>query len=344
MNLQEYIRRAPKAELHVHLEGSIPPATLMALAKRNRVELPAPTLDELRQMFVFRDFSHFIQTYAMISGYLRTVEDYEQITYEFGEQMAQQRVRYAEVTFSVCTHRFYRGIPHDVYFTGLTRGRERAKRDFGVEINWVFDIVRDVASGPGMSKRADYTTSVAIESRNDGVVALGLGGMEIGFPPEWFESWFDKARAAGLHSAPHAGEVVGPESVWGAIRALGAERIGHGVRSIEDPLLIAELVQRQIALEVCPVSNVRLGVYPSLEQHPLPRLVAAGVPCTVNSDDPPLFNTTMLHEAELLDSAFHFDKATIDTILLNGVKYSFLPSERKQALLEYFAREIKKDI
>ena len=336
MDLQAYIRRAPKAELHVHLEGSVQPATLMALAKRNRIEPPAETLDELRQMFVFRNFAHFIQTYAIISRYLRTVEDYEQITYEFGEQMAQQNVRYAEATFSVCTQRFLRGIPHDVYFTGLTRGRERAKRDFGVEINWVFDIVREVASGPGMSERADYTTSVAIESRNDGVVALGLGGMEIGFPPEWFESWFDKARAAGLHSAPHAGEVVGPESVWGAIRALGAERIGHGVHSIEDPLLIAELVKCDIALEVCPTSNVKLGVYPSLEQHPLPQLVAAGVPCTVNSDDPPLFNTTMLNEALLLDSAFHFDKETIDTILLNGVKYSFLSQERKDALTREF--------
>ncbi len=336
MDLQAYIRHAPKAELHVHLEGSVQPATLMALAKRNHIEPPAETLDELRQFFIFRDFAHFIQTYAIISRYLRTVEDYELITYEFGEQMAQQNVRYAEATFSVCTHRFMRGIPHDVYFTGLTRGRERARRDFGVEINWVFDIVRDVASGPGMSERADYTTSVAIESRNDGVVALGLGGMETGFPPEWFESWFDKARAAGLHSAPHAGEVEGPKSVWGAIRALGAERIGHGVRSIEDPLLIAELINRDILLEVCPTSNIKLGVYPTLEQHPLPQLVAAGVPCTVNSDDPPLFNTTMLHEAELLDSAFHFDKATIDNLLLNGVKYSFLPSARKEKMLREF--------
>ena len=342
MNVQAYIRQAPKAELHVHLEGSVQPATLMALAKRNHIEPPAPTLDELRQFFIFRDFAHFIQTYAIISRYLRTVEDYEQITYEFGEQMAQQNVRYAEATFSVCTHRFMRGIPHDVYFTGLTRGRERARRDFGVEINWIFDIVRDVASGRGMSERADYTTSVAIESRNDGVVALGLGGMEVGFPPEWFESWFDKARAVGLHSAPHAGEVVGPESVWGAIRALGAERIGHGVRSIEDPLLIAELIRRNIALEVCPVSNVKLGVYPSLEQHPLPQLVAAGVACTVNSDDPPLFNTTMLHEAELLDSAFHFDKATIDDILLNGVKYSFLPLHKKHELLMTFREHMQK--
>ena len=342
MNLQAYIRQAPKAELHVHLEGSVQPATLLALAKRNRIEPPAETLDELRQMFVFRDFAHFIQTYAIISRYLRTVEDYELITYEFGEQMAQQNVRYAEATFSVCTHRFMRGIPHDVYFTGLTRGRERAKRDFGVEINWVFDIVRDVASGPGMSERADYTTSVAIESRNDGVVALGLGGMETGFPPEWFESWFDKARAAGLHSAPHAGEVVGPESVWGAIRALGAERIGHGVHSIEDPLLIAELIKRDILLEVCPTSNVKLGAYPSLEQHPLPQLVAAGVPCCVNSDDPPLFNTTMLHEAELLDSAFHFDKATIDTILLNGVRYSFLPLHKKNELMMMLREEMGK--
>lgn len=340
MDLQAYIRCAPKVELHVHLEGSIRPATLLEIARRNRVELPVKTLEELHRWFVFQNFTHFLQTFTMISHCLRTLEDYEQITYEFGEQMAQQNVCYAEVTFSACTHRFRRGIAHDIYFTGMTRGRERAKRDFGVEINWIFDIVRDVASGPGMSERADYTTAVAIESRDEGVVALGLGGLETGFPPEWFESWFDKARAIGLHSAPHAGEVVGPESVWGAIRALGAERIGHGVRSIEDPFLIAELVKRDILLEVCPSSNVRIGTYHSLEQHPLPQLVAAGVPCCVNSDDPPLFNTTLLHEAELLDSAFHFDKATIDSILLNAFHHSFMAAEQKAALLRSWEKGV----
>ena len=255
--------------------------------------------------------------------------------------MARQNVRYAEVTFSACTHRFTLGIPHDVYFAGLTRGRERAKQDFGVEINWIFDIVRNTAEGSSISQRADYTLAVARESMDDGVVALGLGGAEVGYPAEWFAQWFEQAKAVGLHSAPHVGETVGPTSVWNAIRMLGAERIGHGVRASEDPELVAYLAEKQIPLEVCPTSNICLGVYPSLSQHPLPRLYAAGVPLTINSDDPPLFNTTLNDEVTLLANTFHFERDTINEILLNGVRYSFLPDEKKQLLEQRFREEME---
>ena len=341
MQLERYLQEVPKAELHVHLEGSILPATLLTLAKRNNVALPVTTLEEMKQWFKYRNFRHFIEIYVAISSCLKTAEDYEQIVYEFGATMARQHIRYAEATFSACTHRYTLGIPHDVYFTGLTRGRERAKQDFGVEINWIFDIVRDVAEGPGMSQRADYTLAVAKESMHDGVVALGLGGLEVGYPPEWFAKWFEQGKAAGLHSIPHAGETEGPASIWGAIRALGAERIGHGVRAIEDPELVAYLAEKQIPLEVCPTSNIRLGVYPSLQEHPFPRLYEAGIPLTINSDDPPLFNTTLNDEVRLLSSAFHYDKDTVDEILLNGVRYSFLATERKQELEEQFRAEMK---
>lgn len=173
------------------------------------------------------------------------------------------------------------------------------------------------------------------------MVALGLGGVEVGYPPEWFEKWFDQARAAGLHSVPHAGEMAGPESIWGAIRVLGAERIGHGVRAIEDPALVAYLAEHSIPLELSPTSNIRLGVYPTLTEHPLLRLYAAGVPLTVNSDDPPLFNTTLTHEVELLTQEFHFEQEIIHDILLNGVRYSFLPAEQKSMLEERFRAELK---
>jgi adenosine deaminase len=209
-----------------------------------------------------------------------------------------------------------------------------------VEIRWVFDIVRNVEDETRNHRLADYTTAVAIESMADGVVALGLGGAEVSYPPERFKRWFDQARAAGLHSAPHAGETVGPESVWGAIRDLGAERVGHGVRSIEDPALVKYIAEQRIPLEVCPTSNICLGVYPDIGQHPFSALYAAGVPVTINSDDPPLFNTTLTHEVELLDSAFHFDLDTINELLLNGVRYSFLPAEQKQALEATFRAEL----
>jgi adenosine deaminase len=256
--------------------------------------------------------------------------------------MARQNVRYAEVTFSPSTHEFSLGIPFDVFFSGLTKGRLRAQSEFGVEIRWVFDIVRDIHDIMLNRRRAEYTLAVAEEGMHDGVVALGLGGGEVGNPPEQYAKYFEKALEAGLHSAPHAGETVGPESVWGAIRALGAERLGHGVRSIEDSELVEYLAEWHIPLELCPTSNIRLGVYPDLAEHPLRRLYDEGVPITINSDDPPLFNTSYNDEARLLVVPFNFEIKTINEILLNGVRYSFLPAEERQELEALFQAEITK--
>jgi aminodeoxyfutalosine deaminase len=327
MTIQSYLHAAPKAELHVHLEGAILPAHLLELARRNRVALPYDTEEGLRQWFVYRDFPHFVDIYVTITTCFKHAEDYEFIAYEFGREMARQNVRYAEVTFSPSTH-YQLGVPFDVMFGGLSRGRNRARIDYGVEFNWVFDIVRDGSGRP----HADWVVDRAIEGMRDGVVSLGLGGIEVGNPPEDFVPYFDRAIAAGLHSNPHAGEHGGPDSVWGAIQALHAERIGHGVRSIEDPALVAYLAEHRIPIEVNPTSNIRLGVFPGYEAHPLRRLYEAGVPLTVNSDDPPLFNTTMDEEVRLLDEAFHFDIAQIDDILLNGIRHSFIESDRKARL------------
>ena len=338
MSLNEYITAAPKAELHVHLEGSIQPATLLMLAKRHRVDLPADTEDGLRNWYRFRDFHHFIEVYVQITRCLRTVEDFELIVYEFGADMARQNIRYAEVTFSPSTHLWINGVDQDVWFTGLSEGRRRVKETFGGEINWVFDVVRNDDPAEG---RFDYTTAVAIEGKNDGVVALGLGGMEEGYPPGPFKPWFDRARAAGLHSVPHAGEHVGPESIWSAITELGAERIGHGVRAIEDPDLVSYLAEHRIPLEVSPTSNISLGIYPDAASHPLKRLHDAGVAVIVNSDDPPLFNTTLTDEMGLLSDPCGFSPDTIDEILLNGVRFSFLPKESRQRLESIFLKELR---
>ena len=339
MSLQSYLAAVPKAELHVHLEGSIRPETLLTLARRNGIELPVSSVEEIREWFTFRDFDHFIEMYGVISRCLKTQEDFELIAYEFGTEMARQNSRYAEVTFSPAFHHHH-GVADAAYLDGLTRGRDRALADFGVQFSWVFDIIRSVSDPAKNKLYADYTTSVAIENMANGVVALGLGGGEVGYPPEMFEPYFNRGRAAGLHSDPHAGEVAGPESVWGAIRVLGAERIGHGVRSIEDPSLVKYLAEQRIPLEVNPTSNICLGVYPSMEQHPFRRLHEQGVIVTVNSDDPPLFNTTLNEEVALLDSAFSFDIENIDDILLNAVRRSFLPAERKMALEAEFRQEM----
>lgn len=340
MSLQSYLAAIPKAELHVHLEGSIQPATLLTLAERNgSKELPSYTIEGLREFFKFRNFDHFIEVYGTISRCLKTAADFELIAYEFGANMARQNTRYAEVTFS-CSFHHHQGVPEREYMEGLTRGRMRAQDEFGVEINWVFDIIRSVPDPDLRERHADYTTSVAIENMSNGVIALGLGGGEVGYPPEWFAVHFDRAVAAGLHSTPHAGEVAGPESVWNAIKLLRAERIGHGVRSIEDPTLVAYLADHNVPLEVNPTSNICLGVYPRMEAHPMRRLYEAGVPISVNSDDPPLFNTTLTQEISLLAEPFGFQVNIIDEIALNGLRHSFMPPERKRRMEQSFREEM----
>lgn len=330
MSLESYLHAAPKAELHVHLEGTIQPATVLALAQRNKVSLPVENERELRQQFHYRDFDHFIEMFMLVTRCLKTGEDYEQVVYEFGAEVARQHVRYAEVTFSPSTHHVL-GVPHEVYFSGMQRGRVRAQADFNVEIKWIFTIVRQWVDRTRTRPMADYVTRVAIEGKNEGVVALGLGGAEAGAPPEPFAPWFERACAAGLYSVPHAGETAGAASIWGALTALGAGRIAHGVRAIEDPELVAYLVQQRIALDITPTSNIVLGVYPDYALHPLPQLYAAGA-VTISTDDPPLFSTTLNEEVALLATHFGLDVTAIDEVLLNGVRYSFLPEQRRQAL------------
>ncbi|HLY25404.1 MAG TPA: adenosine deaminase [Aggregatilineales bacterium] len=339
MSLASYLEAAPKAELHVHLEGSILPNILLALAKRNGVLLPTETEVGLREWFHFSDFLHFIEVYIAITRCLRDEEDYEYIAYEFGKEMARQNIRYAEVTFSPSTHHRL-GIPFDIYFTGLCRGRDKARAEFGVDFNFVFDIVRNYDDASLCHELADYTTSVAIDGKDYGVIALGLGGLEAGYPAQPFAGYFKRALAAGLHSTPHSGETDGPQSIWASLGELQAERLGHGVRAIEDPELVRHLAHNKIPLEINPTSNICLRVYPSYAEHPFRRLYEAGVIVTVNSDDPPLFNTTLNQEVALLADTFHLDVDAIDEILLNGVRHSFLSAERKKSLETSFRSDL----
>ncbi|HEY8601468.1 MAG TPA: adenosine deaminase [Thermomicrobiales bacterium] len=339
MSLVGYLRAVPKAELHIHLEGAIAPTTVLALARERSIALPATDETGLRAWFAYRDFDHFLTVIRAVAQCLRTAADYERVTYELGQTLARQGVRYAEVTLSPSIHAL-RGVPFDTYFAGMTRGRARAQADFGIEIAWIFSIVRHWADSSMTAPQADYTTAAAIAGRGTGVVALGLAAAEADAPPEPFAPWFARARANGLHSAPHAGETAGPTSIWGAVRALGAERIAHGVRAIDDPALVAYLAEQQITLDIAPTSNICLGLYPQLTAHPLPRLHAAGVALTINTDDPPLFGTTLNDEVALLADPFGLDLAAIDAILLNGVRRSFLPSPRRQAMEADFLAEM----
>jgi adenosine deaminase len=333
MSLHDFIREMPKVELHVHLEGSIRPATVLTLAERNGVALPAADLDSLREFYRFIDFDHFIEVYFTVSGCLKTVSDFSLIAYEFGADMARQNIRYAEVTFTPNTNVANSGLPFDEILAGLNDGRARANDDYGVEFQWVLDIVRD---DPASRYQVAEWAASAVDR---GVIGFGLGGTELGHPPEWFADAYAVAREAGLHSVPHAGEIVGPESVWNAIQWLGAERIGHGVHSVEDPALVDYLREHQIPLEICPTSNLCLGAYPSYEEHPIRRLWEAGVCVTVNSDDPPMFDTDLVREYQVLADHLGFSAAELERLSLNALLASFLPLERKMALARRFGRE-----
>ncbi|HEX3053280.1 MAG TPA: adenosine deaminase [Aggregatilineaceae bacterium] len=337
MSLSEFIQAMPKVELHVHLEGTVQPATLLELATKNGVSLPAADVAGLRSWYTFRDFDHFIEIYFQICSCLCTADDLSRITYEYGRSMAEQNIRYAEVTWTPFTH-VKKGLSYEDVLAGINAGRAQAKREWGVRMRWIPDIVR--CNPETASTVVDWLTSSL--SQDGGVVALGLGGPEAGWPPEPYESAYAQALAKGLHSNPHAGECAGPESVWGAIRALQAERLGHGVRAIEDPALVAYLADHQIPLEVNPTSNLCLGVYPSYQAHPLRTLLEAGVCVTINTDDPALFNTTLNQEYLHAVQNCGLTLDQLQTVALNAVRSTYLPENEKLAMLNIFENEYQR--
>lgn len=341
--IQRFIAEMPKAEIHIHLEGAIHPEAVLTLAKRHNMvdRLPAADVAGLQDWFKFTDFPHFVQIYLTISDLLQTPEDFATIVYACGKDMADQNIRYRELTFTPYTHTdiLDKGLTIDDLLAGLSVGRERAKDEFGVTMNWIFDIPRNTAfadRGKYNPRVAEKTLEYAIAGRDQGVVGFGLGGNEVGAPPHPFAHAFSDARKAGFRSVPHAGETMGPESVWGAIDNLEAERIGHGVRSIEDPKLLHALLERQTVLEINPTSNICLHVYRSSAEHPFPHLDRMGLNVTVNSDDPPLFNTTLCQEYELLATAFGYDKQDLARIARNAFVAATLPSETQRTLLDDF--------
>jgi aminodeoxyfutalosine deaminase len=336
MDLPTFAQRMPKAELHIHLEGSILPRTLLKLAQRNHVNLPADDEAGLVELYRFKNFDQFLETYLMTTKCLRTADDYRLIAYEYGCECARQNIRYAEVTFTILTNTELTGLSWLEILQGLNAGREQAHSEFGVWWQWVFDIVRN------MPNTQRQVLDIAIAARDMGVVALGLGGLEAGFPPELFVDTFSHAQNENLHRVPHAGEISGPQSVWSAIKLLHAERIGHGVRSIEDPLLIEYLSSNSIPLEICPTSNVCLKVFPDYAHHPLRKLWDAGLLLTIGSDDPPMFGTDLNNEYQVLVEDFNFSKVELELISLNAIHASFLSQGEKHRMEQEFQDEFNK--
>ena len=280
----------PKIELHVHLEGTVAPATLIEIARRNDYPLPARSVDELAALYRFRDFDHFIQVWILTTNALRQYADFRQVVVDYAEQAAQHGAVYLEGIFSPI-ERVWRGVDWDHIFAGYCDGAQQARERSGIEVRLTPDITRDAPL-----EQAFEAVRYARKYRGRGIVGIGLGGEEHLYPPEPFEPVFRVARDAGLGSVPHAGEVMGPPSVRAALDLLGANRIRHGIRTEDDPDLLAEIAARGVVLDVCPISNLRTGAVRSLAEHPLPRLVAAGVQCSVSTDDPAMFDTDLGRE------------------------------------------------
>jgi len=280
----------PKIELHVHLEGTIRPKTLLEIAGRNGYALPAETEDELGGLYDFEDFAHFIDVWMLTTGALRQEEDFRQILVDYSGEAASHGAVYLEAIFAPMLRR---GVDCDVMFSGYCDGVQEARELHGVEVRLTPDIPRGYTD-----EEAEATVRAASRYRDRGVVGLGLGGLEAEYPPELYEQAFELARAEGLASVPHAGEAAGPASVRGALEALRADRLRHGIRAVEDAGLMREIVDRRVVLDVCPISNVRTRAVPSLEEHPLPRLVAAGALCSISTDDPAMFDTDLSRDYE----------------------------------------------
>ena len=334
--LEHFITKMPKVELHVHLEGSVRPETLLKLSKRHHVALPADDVEGLQKWYTFRDFDHFIEIYMTISSCLRTAEDIELVAREFLIGQAEQNIVYSEVTFTPFNQYENNRLGFHEQIDAVNRARSWAEKELGIRMGIIMDIPRMAYPKSGLMI-ADW----AIERYGDGLIALGLGGPEVDNPPEKFQAAFDRVRAAGIPCILHAGETVGPASIWSAIRVADTKRIGHGVRAIEAPELVAYLRDMQIPLEVCPTSNVCLKVYPSLEEHSLPKLMEEGLYVTINSDDPPMFNTTLTSEYLLGHQTYGWDVGQIQELVFNAVNATLLPENERQEMLNSFSNRFE---
>lgn len=333
--LDGFLAEIPKVELHVHLEGSMRPSTLLALARKHGVELPASDIQGLRRWFRFQDFEHFVSVYLTVSEVLRDPEDFHRLALDVMERQARERIVYSETHFTISTHTA-RGLDGDGILEALDTACREGRRRYETELALIPDIVRNVPV-----ERADLTFDWALAGRERGmVVALGLSGIE-GHPDEPFREHFRRAEREGLHRVAHAGEHGGPESIRSALEVAHAERIGHGVRAVEDPALVRELAQSRVPLEVCPTSNLCLGVFPDLPSHSFDRLYRAGVALSVSSDDPPLFNTTLVREYQELARTFGYSAEEMAGFALAGLQHSFLPADRKSRLEERFRQRFR---
>ena len=325
--IKTWFERAPKVELHLHLEGAIPLPALWELVEKYGGDPTVPDQAALQRRFAYRDFPHFIETWVWKNQFLREYEDFSFIAEAVAADLARQNIRYAEIFYSPPD--FAR---HGLRTQELTRAiRTGLDRVPEIKVGLVADLVRDF--GP---EKAAVTLAEVAEVKDLGVIGIGIGGSEQDFPPEPFQQIYELARKQDFHTSAHAGEAAGPESVWGAIRALKVDRIGHGTRAGEDPALLDYLVEKQLPIEMCPISNLRTGVVASINRHPIREYFERGMLVTVNSDDPKMFGNSLAAEYQVLVDHLGFSQDQVRRLILNGIQASWLPTIQKVDLARSF--------
>ena len=337
MDTFDAIRALPKIELHIHILGSIRPETLLSIIDTDGVKAPYTSVEEIVKRFEYTDFANFIRSYMEIVEYITNEDHFERITYEMLENCAKSNVRYVEASFSPRDH-IPKGLEFDKMADSINRGIRRATQDFGVETNIRVDLVRSSSIEQAME------ILDMIENKPDNIISIDLGGNEAQDPPGPFAEPYKRASTMGLHRVAHAGEASGPDSIWEAIRSLDVERIGHGVTARQDPELVEYLKRERIAIEMCPMSNLRTGVVPSIKEHPIREYFDLGLLVTVSSDDPSLFHTDMNNEYIQLHQQLGFTVPELFQISMNGVDAAFLDEEIKSQLRSSFLSEYNRII
>jgi adenosine deaminase len=325
--MNDWYERVPKAELHLHLEGAVPYGALWDLISKYGGDESVPDLEALKRRFVYRDFPKFLETWSWKNRFLREYQDFTFIAEAAARDLVRQNIRYAEAFFSPSEFEKH-GLEVQRLTEAIRAGLCKVPQ---VDISLVADLVRD--DGP---EKAAITLAAVNEARSFGVVGIGIGGSEQRWPPEPFESVYAEARRLGFHTSAHAGEAAGPASIWGAIRSLQVERIGHGTRAGEDERLMDYLAQAQLPLEVCPLSNIRTGVVVSIEAHPVRRYFERGLFVTINTDDPKMFGNSLAEEYRLLENRLGFSRDELRHLILNGIRAAWISEEKKQGLVEKF--------
>ncbi len=324
MLAESFIRSLPKAELHLHLEGSVEPATWLELRERHG---KPGTLSEIESLYRYEDFTGFLMAFKAVTEHLQTAEDYELITYRLMERLKVENVLHAEVYVSVGVC-LWRKQDFEAIFAGLERARERGERDFGISLLWIFDAVRQF--GPDEAQRV---AELAVRHKGRSVIGFGIGGDERQAAAELFRDVYTYAAENGLRLTAHAGESAGPESIWGALN-LHAERIGHGLTAWQDRELVEELARRQIPVEICLTSNLRTGCCRTLAEHPIRNYFDQGVMIALNTDDPAMFGTSLTREYQIAQENFGFTDEHLRELARNSFEASFLPAEKKLRFLD----------